>query len=67
MLNNFNIYFKNYWKEIDKKIFLSFLFLFILGVFFSFASTSSLAGERLNKEYYFFFLNICYFLYVLFF
>jgi cell division protein FtsW len=55
MLNNFNIYFKNYWKEIDKKIFLSFLFLFILGVFFSFASTSSLAGERLNKEYYFFF------------
>jgi cell division protein FtsW len=55
MLENFNIYSKNYWKEIDKTIFLSFLFLFILGVFFSFASTSSLAGERLNKDYYFFF------------
>ena len=55
MLKNFNTHFKNYWKEIDKSIFLSFLLLFILGVFFSFASTSSLAGERLNKDYYFFF------------
>ena len=55
MLKNFNIHSKNYWKEIDKSIFLSFLLLFILGVFFSFASTSSLAGERLNKDYYFFF------------
>ena len=55
MLKNFNIHYKNYWKEIDKTILLSFLSLFILGVFFSFASTSSLAGEKLNKEYYFFF------------
>ena len=55
MLKTFNVYSKNYWKEIDKTIFLSFLLLFILGVFFSFVSTSSLAGERLNKDYYFFF------------
>jgi cell division protein FtsW len=47
--------FKNYWREVDKTIFFSFLILFILGVFFSFASTSTLAGERLNKDYYFFF------------
>jgi cell division protein FtsW len=47
--------FKNYWKNIDKTIFLSFLLLFALGIFFSFASTSTLAGERLNKDYYFFF------------
>jgi len=56
MLENFfrnNI--KNYWKNIDKTIFISFLLLFVLGIFFSFASTSSLAGERLNKDYYFFF------------
>jgi len=56
MLKNFfkdNL--KNYWKNIDKTIFLSFLLLFALGVFFSFASTSTLAGERLNKDYYFFF------------
>ena len=55
MLKTFNVYSKNYWKEIDKTIFLSFLLLFILGVFFSFVSTSSLAVERLNKDYYFFF------------
>ena len=55
MLENFYSYFKDYWKDIDKSIFFSFFTLFILGVFFSFASTSSLAGERLNKDYYFFF------------
>jgi len=46
---------KSYWRNIDKTIFVSFLLLFILGIFFSFASTSTLAGERLNKDYYFFF------------
>lgn len=53
-----NIYkftFLNYWRVIDKKIFFCFLILFFLGLFFSFSSTSSLAGERLNKDYYFFF------------
>ena len=46
---------KNYWRNIDKAIFISFIILFVLGIFFSFASTSTLAGERLNKDYYFFF------------
>jgi cell division protein FtsW len=46
---------KSYWRNIDKKILFSFILLFLLGLFFSFASTSSLAGERLNKDYYFFF------------
>jgi len=55
MLENFYKNFRNYWRDIDKAIFFSFLILFILGVFFSFASTSTLAGERLNKDYYFFF------------
>ena len=45
----------NYWRDIDKKIFLSFITLFCLGLFFSFSSTSFLAGERLNKDDYFFF------------
>ena len=44
-----------YWRNIDKKILFSFIALFILGLFFSFSSTSPLAGERLNKDYYFFF------------
>ena len=56
MLKNlFKFEFSNYWRNIDKNIFFGFLLLFFLGIFFSFSSTSSLAGERLNKAYYFFF------------
>ncbi len=53
--NTFKFKLVNYWRIIDKKIFFCFLILFFLGLFFSFSSTSSLAGERLNKDYYFFF------------
>ena len=53
--NSFKFQILNYWRNIDKKILLSFLLLFFLGLFLSFSSTSSLAGERLNKDYYFFF------------
>ncbi len=45
----------DYWRNIDKNILFSFLALFFLGVFFSFSSTSSLAGERLNKDFYHYF------------
>ena len=55
MPENFYNNLKNNWRDIDKTIFFSFLALFILGVFFSFSSTSTLAGEKLNKDYYFFF------------
>ena len=56
MLKNlFKFEFSSYWRNIDKNIFFGFFILFILGLFFSFSSTSSLAGERLNKTYYFFF------------
>ena len=53
--NSFKFQILNYWRNIDKKILFSFFLLFFLGLFFSFSSTSSLAGERLNKDYYFFF------------
>ncbi len=56
MLKNlFNFDYSNYWRNIDKNILFGFLILFFLGLFFSFSSTSSLAGERLDKDYYFFF------------
>ena len=56
MLKNiFKFEIDNYWRNIDKKILLGFFLLFFLGLFFSFSSTSSLAGERLNKAYYFYF------------
>ena len=53
--NSFKFLFINYWRSLDKKILLCFSILFFLGLFFSFSSTSFLAGERLNKDYYFFF------------
>ncbi len=53
--NSFKFLFINYWRSLDKKILFCFFILFFLGIFFSFSSTSSLAGERLNKDYYFFF------------
>jgi len=56
-VNSFKFLIFNYWRSIDKKIFFSFLILFFLGLFFSFSSTSFLAGERLNKDYYFFFIK----------
>ena len=53
--NSYKFLFINYWRSIDKKILISFLVLFFLGLFFSFSSTSFLAGERINKDLYFFF------------
>ena len=58
MQNVYKIKIINYWRNIDKKNFFLFFNIIFLGLFFSFSSTSSLAGERLNKDYYFFFLNI---------
>ncbi len=55
--NSFKFFIQNYWRCVDKKILFCFLILFFLGLFFSFSSTSSLAGERLNKDYYFFFIK----------
>ena len=46
-----------WWRNIDKQILFLFMFLFFLGLFFSFLSTSSVVGEKLNKETYFFFLK----------
>ena len=53
--NTFKFQINNYWRNIDKNILIGFILLFFLGIFFSFSSTSFLAGERLNKNYYFFF------------
>jgi Bacterial cell division membrane protein len=44
-----------WWRNVDKEILISFLFLFLLGLFFSFSSTSSVVGEKMNKQTYYFF------------
>ena len=46
-----------WWRNVDKQILFSFILLFFLGLFFSFSSTSSLLGEKMNKETYFFFIR----------
>ena len=44
-----------WWRNIDKEILFTFIFLFLLGLFFSFSSTSSVVAEKMNKQTYFFF------------
>ena len=44
-----------WWRNVDKQILFLFAFLFFLGLFFSFASTSSVVAEKVNKQTYFFF------------
>ena len=44
-----------WWRNVDKQILFLFAFLFFLGLFFSFASTSSVIAEKVNKQTYFFF------------
>lgn len=46
-----------WWRNVDRQILFVFIFLFLLGLFFSFSSTSSVIGEKLNKETYFFFIK----------
>ena len=46
-----------WWRNVDKQILFLFIFLFSLGLFISFSSTSSVAAEKINKQTYFFFLK----------
>ena len=47
----------SWWRNIDKTILFLIILLFFFGLFFSFSSTSSMVGEKLNKESYFLFLK----------
>jgi len=59
MLNNNSIYrfYYGWWKNIDKTIFLLVVLLFSLGLFFSLASTSLIASDKLDTNNYFFFFK----------
>ena len=57
---NFNSLYKFYyewWKNIDKTLFLIIIFLFSLGLFFSLVSTSLIASDKLDTNNYFFFFR----------
>ena len=53
-----------WWRNIDKQILFLFAFLLLLGLFFSFSSTSPIAGEKMNKETYFFFIKHLFFVFI---
>jgi len=59
MFNNNLIYrfYYTWWKNIDKTIFLLIVLLFTLGLFFSLASTSLIASDKLDTNSYFFFFR----------
>ena len=63
---NFNLIYKFYyewWKNIDKTLFLLIIFLFSLGLFFSLVSTSLIASDKLDtNNYFFFFKHLAYIL-----
>ena len=56
-----------WWRNVDKQILFSFVLLFLLGLFFSFSSTSSIVAERMNKQTYFFFIKHFFFVFASFF
>ena len=63
MLNKIDIYnnYYSWWKNIDKNILIFIISFFIAGLFFSLASTSLIASDRLNtNSYYFFFKHLAF-------
>ena len=59
MQNNSFLYkfYYQWWKSIDKSIFLIISLLFAIGLFFSLVSTSLIASDKLNTNSYFFFFK----------
>ncbi len=50
-------FYYQWWKNIDKSIFLIITLLFIIGLFFSLVSTSLIASDKLDTNSYFFFFK----------
>jgi cell division protein FtsW len=59
MHNNIFLYkfYYQWWKNIDKSIFLIISLLFVIGLFFSLVSTSLIASHKLDTNSYFFFFK----------
>ena len=59
MQNNIFLYkfYYQWWKNIDKSIFLLISLLFTIGLFFSLVSTSLIASDKLDTNSYFFFFK----------
>ena len=53
--NSIHRFYYEWWKNIDKTLLSLIIFLFSLGLFFSFVSTSLIASDKLETNNYFFF------------
>ena len=69
MINNNFVYkpYYEWWKNIDKSILLIIILLFGLGLFFSLASTSLIASDKLDTNNYYFFFKHLFFIIIGFF
>ena len=56
-MKNYFDNFYDWWKNIDKYLLILILGMFFLGAFFSLASTSLIASDKLNTNSYYFFLK----------
>ena len=56
-LNSIYKFYYEWWKNIDKILFVLIMFLFSLGLFFSLVSTSLIASDKLDTNNYFFFFK----------
>ena len=56
-LNSIYKFYYEWWKNIDKTLFILIMFLFSLGLFFSLVSTSLIASDKLDTNNYFFFFK----------
>ncbi|MDA7837632.1 FtsW/RodA/SpoVE family cell cycle protein [Candidatus Pelagibacter sp.] len=63
-ISSLNSIYYNWWKNIDKTIFLLIIFLFSLGLFFSLVSTSLIASDKLDTNNYFFFFKHLTFIFI---
>jgi cell division protein FtsW len=63
MLNFIYKFYYEWWKNLDKALFVLIIFLFSLGLFFSLVSTSLIVSDRLDTNNYFFFFK--HFVYIL--
>ena len=60
-LNSIYKFYYEWWKNIDKILFILIMFLFSLGLFFSLVSTSLIASDKLDtNNYFFFFRHVAY-------
>ena len=59
MIDKLNIYenYYSWWKNVDKTILIFVISFFLAGLFFSLASTSLIASDRLNTNSYYFFVK----------